>query len=505
MWRHTAALGYRGGELGTSLTDSFVGQWAGTNRWVSQDQVSRAVVQMEANGFALDSAYCHETAARARQDEERTLEDLYRWSQQVGLREDRENTDLYWSSSQKLIRFLHDDLGLPRSPVMFKGRVKDGKTSVDATAVEWIAAHVNDKTVRRGLNLLLDLRKTRSSVKYLEKLPKFVGTDGLIHPVCGPAGDEDDAVGAVTWRLAMKKPEGQQIPKSKKKDRYGVRRAIVPRGPGRLLVSNDYTALEVVILAHLCALLFDDYSLAKTLAPGAPDFHSTNAREVFGRHLDWVVPDEYAQPGKRVADFGLSSFKAEEAKLEHPFASWLRDVIKAVWYGLQYRKASYGFGWTLKDQQHNPIGEKAASAIVEAMYTTVPVLQRLHAHVDKLVLAYQGVAGLNGCWCDLSDLVKGGNKWSIARAQRRGSNYPCQQGGAAIIGPAMVNVLKNKDLQRMGYVLSLQVHDQLVGDCPAEHAEEAGLIVQHEMENAFPLLTKLQASRSVGPNLLECR
>lgn len=483
-------------------------------RWMPQDDVCRAVIQMERNGFALDVAYCNQAAQKARGDEEALLDSLYRWQQQVGHGGDRSESDALWSSPAQLIKLFHTELGLPPSPIKFKGRVNLGKgeRSVDVRAVEWLIGHVRDNTVRRGLRELLELRKVRSSVKYLEKLPRFVGADGLIHPICGPAGDDDDRVGAVTWRLAMKSPEGQQMPKSKKKDRYGVRRAIVPRGTGRVLVSVDYMALEVVILAHLCRLLFNDDTLAESLAPGAPDFHSTNAKRVYGEYLGWAITQEgfpgvLPDVGTPVAELGLARFKCEtDPTQEHPFAAWLRDQIKTVWYGLQYRKGGFGFGWSLLSPGGDPIGELVATDIVNALYRTVPSLQRYHAHVDRLVMEHGGVPGLNGCWCDLRDLVDSGDKWKIARAGRRAANYPMQQGGAAIIGPAMVNVLRNRNLQRMGYVLSLQVHDQLLGDVPAEHADEAAAIVSHEMINAFPeLLVPLQVSATKGPNLLECR
>ena len=491
-----------------------------TFRWSKQDEVSRAVIQLERNGFAIDTEYCATAAQRAREDEVVVKDKLYEFATGMGLSESKERIDEIWSSPAKIIKVFHELWDLPPSPVKFKGRVNlaAGQRSVDVRAVEWIAAHVEDQDVRRGLNLLLDLRKIWSSVKYLEKFPRFVGPDGLVHPICGPAGDDDEATGPVTWRLAYKKPEGQQIPKSKRKDKYGVRRAIIPAPAvvggdraGRVLVSNDYSALEVVLLAHLCAKLFGDYSLAESLSPDAPDFHSSNAREVFGRHLHWTVPEEYgtsllAAPGMPVESFGLSAFKNPgEETLEHPYAVWLRDIVKTVWYGLQYRKGTFGFGWTLQDSAGDPIGERAAADIVAALYATVPALQNFHHVIDQRVLADRGVAGLNGAWCDLHDLVESGDKWSIARAQRRGSNYPMQEGGAACMGPAMVNVLRNRDLQRMGYVLRMQVHDQLVGDVDGRHANEAAEVVQYEMENAFPLLVKLRASKAKGANLYECK
>ncbi len=187
--------------------------------------VEESIIEMEAVGFRVDVDWCRETAAVAEADEERELVWLHRWfvvnSHRWGpLR--RDDSDPVWSSPKQLTQ-LFDELGFPRSPVWGKGRVKPGEVKLDAAALGWIAENHGESAQLIGH--LLRLKKIRSGKKYLVKLRDSGGT---VHPICGPAGDEDDRSGAVTGRLGVKgELEAQQLPKEGEKDLYGIRRAIV--------------------------------------------------------------------------------------------------------------------------------------------------------------------------------------------------------------------------------------------------------------------------------------
>jgi hypothetical protein len=114
-------------------------------------------------------------------------------------------------------------MGFPRSPVWAKGRVKRGDVKMDHAAMKWIGAHHSGAL--QLTKLLLRLQRIRSSKKYLEQIAK---SSGRIHPICGPAGDEDERAGAVTGRLAIKgELAGQQLPQREEVDIYQIRRAII--------------------------------------------------------------------------------------------------------------------------------------------------------------------------------------------------------------------------------------------------------------------------------------
>lgn len=198
-------------------------------------EVDEGLIEMERTGFRVDTEYCKFQSDRAAIHEQETLDNLFNWWKQNKLPERaREEIDAIWSSPTQLIKLL-DELKAPRSPIWKKGLVRKGQWKTDSTALDWVKKATTEKQLHISelVKLILHLKKIRSGKKYVNKLPRFTADDGCVHPVCGPAGDSDDSVGAVSGRIGMKNPEGQQLPKpdedesSDKKDLYCVRRAII--------------------------------------------------------------------------------------------------------------------------------------------------------------------------------------------------------------------------------------------------------------------------------------
>jgi len=184
-----------------------------------------AIIEMESVGFRVDVEWCTDVASRAEADEEKQLTWLFRWyvanSHTYGPHR-RDEVDPIWSSPQKKLH-LFDWMGFPRSPVWGKGKVKRGDVKMDATAMDWIAKACPDAA--QLVEHLLILQRIRSGKKYLVKLRD---SGGWVHPMCGPAGDDDGRAGAVTGRLGIKgELEAQQLPTREEKDLYQIRKAIV--------------------------------------------------------------------------------------------------------------------------------------------------------------------------------------------------------------------------------------------------------------------------------------
>lgn len=448
------------------------------------DEVEREIVRMEQNGFALDTEYCVSQEGKARDEEKATLESLSRWCKDLGLQE------VNWASPTQLVSLLHGEMGLPPSPIWKKGRVRidQGERKLDETALEYIRNLPKTSNVhKQGIDNLIKLRRIRSAIKYLGKLPEYVAPDGLVHAVSGPASDSDTRAGTITWRLASKNPEILQISTNPKKDWYRVRRAFIAP-PGFTLIMADEKALEAVIFAHILIKLFDDHTLAELLRPGS-DLHAYNAKRVFGEYLGW---ERY---GRRVDDFPDHCFKNEE---EYPELCRLRDDIKAVWYGLMYGKTPYGFATSLRDSSDNPIGLKTAEQIVKALYFALPGIPRYQGFIADYLQEHHGVPGLGGAWCDLSELMLSGDKWAIAKANRIAQNYPCQEGGARIIGHAMVEIAADPVCVAAGLKLERQVHDELDFRIPLD--SNRALVkerIRHHM-TSYPLSSVLEVSIEEG-------
>lgn len=455
------------------------------------DELEREIIRMERNGFALDVGYCKEAEGRARQEEEVCLCELSKHVETLTGR----TQDINWASPAQLVRLFHDELALPPSPIWKKGRVKvdAGERKTDEAALGWLREHARPE-VHGLIDELIRLRRVRGAVKYLSKLPDYVAPDGLVHPVSGPSMDQDERAGTITWRLASKNPEVMQIPTDPKKDWFRIRRAFVAPPGYRLLVADE-SALEVVILGHLLIRLFGDHQLADMAAPGAPDIHSVNARLVFGRYLGW------SRHNRKVEEFPLECFKDPSyAELVQ-----LRQDIKAVWYGLMYGKSAYGFATSLRDANGNPIGEAAAQKIIDALYEAVPGIPRYQSYVLSYIKEHHGIPGLSGAWCDLSELTKSGKEWELRRAHRIAQNYPMQEGGARIIGHAMVEIGRDQDLQAAGLLVERQIHDELDFRFP-ETANEPwlrGLINKHM--TSYPLESVLSVKMGSGYNWDEAK
>lgn len=463
------------------------------------DALEREIVRMERNGFALDVEYCKEAEGKARVEEEVCLTELSKICDSLGV---RDAEGINWASPKQLVRLLHDELKLPPSPVWKKGRVKldRGERKTDEAALGWIRDRTTSPGVGRLLDELVRLRRVRGAIKYLAKLPNYVAGDGLVHPVSGPSMDQDDRAGTITWRLASKNPEVMQIPTDPKKDWFRIRRAFVAPAGYKLLVADE-TALEVVILGHLLIKLFDDHQLADMASPGAPDIHSVNARLVFGKYLGWK------RHGRPVKDFPLESFKDPD----YPELVQLRQDIKAVWYGLMYGKSAYGFATSLRDENGNPIGESAAQRIIDALFAAVPGVPKYQDYVASYVVEHHGIPGLVGAWCDLSELTKSGDEWRIRRAIRIAQNYPMQEGGARVIGHAMVEIGSDPTLLNHGLLVERQIHDELDFRYPERDSRgrptNEGAILEgvRRAMTSFPLESVLSVKMATGYNWDEAK
>lgn len=466
-------------------------------------EIEEAVIEMEWNGFAIDSDYFRAQAEVASRDLDSCYARLKDSLVQVGIH--REVPDDIWSSTKQLVGLLHDDsdgFRLPPSPFWFKGRVDvdNGKRKTDRTALEWVLSRcVGPHAPAAGIvSGVMELRRIGSSLKYLAKLPQFVGPDGFVHPVCGPAGDEDDRVGAITGRRAMKNPEAQQIPRDKRKDKYGIRRGFVAP-PGQVLVVRDYTALEVVILANVFEWIFGDSQLLDLTAPGQ-DIHAHNAYTVFGRYLDWRTPD-----GLRIRDYPEPAAYKDDVRL-----AWYRDAIKAVWYKLQYGGTIHGFATSLRDQDGNPVGKQRAQEIVHALYEAVPAIPKWQAYISAILREHGGICALDGRYVSYAHLIAKGNgkkddsDWAFQSAVRGAQNLPAQGTGGHITGVAMVGLVNSSELKRAGGLLQLEIHDELQCRGPEDKAEEIDGIMKEIMEGAFPL-KNLRTSGGIGKTWMDCK
>lgn len=437
--------------------------FAPVSPYVTGMDQSRSIALLERNGFSVNVPLLDEKCERARADEEMELRNLRQDYVRYGFpAKSDEDIDAIWSSAKQLTEVCHDWLGLEPSPIYKKGQVATwkGELRLDGVALDYLGNKHREHRV--FLHRIRNLRTIRGCIKYLSKLPRFVGSDGLIHPTYGPMGDDDERAGTHTGRLGMKNPEGHQIPLEQEKDPYGIRECFnVPKG--YIKVVRDYQAMEVVILAWLCDKLFGDKSLYRAVELGGK-FHTVNSYNVFGIKLGWAHPS-----GRAISDWTLEEY--ERLVKSDDYCSARRKDAKTVWYAAQYRKSGRGFGYTLLNSDGEPIGEVAGQDVLVAFLEEAPALNRWYNFTDEWLDSHTYMPTPGGRLRDFADDLSdhratGKRDWKFRAAGRKGGNHPLQGLCAEIKMAALHEIFNNKDLQHLGAVCEVEIHDEIHVRCP---------------------------------------
>lgn len=393
--------------------------------------------------------------------------------------------DINWNSWKQLAKWLHEDLKLPLSPYCKKGEVPDGRISTDDRALEWIGGH--NPAHRAPINALRSLRQAERMARYARDWSGSVvhhadGTSRL-HPTFGLGSDRDTRPGAKTGRFGVKNPALNQVPRNH--DPAGMRRAFIAP-PGMRLVVVDYSQLEVVELGHIIAGLFgyDDPLVSKLQA--GEDIHSPTARLIFGELAG----------NAEIANCPLDEFKKRHG-LE-------RDLAKAGLYGKNYGKGRRGFATSVFLPSGEPLGMDRATLLDEGLNRALPGVPKYQDFVREFIGREGLIVSLFGRWMPLP-YARADRMGLRNRAWRQALNYPMQAGGQEIMALALIAILADRELADLGYMVSLVVHDEIMGWAPEANAERALARVKHLMTETVQLRVPLKAAGHTGANWLEAK
>ncbi len=344
------------------------------------------------------------------------------------------------SSPQQLGRVLFEDLHLPAP-------VKYGKGKVVSTAVDVLEALAPDHEIVR---LVLEYRQlTKLKGTYVDALPLLVDARaGRLHTSFNQAG-------AATGRLSSSNPNLQNIPVRTKLGRE-IRAAFVPR-PGWKLVTADYSQIELRLLAHFSA----DPLLVQSYRDGE-DIHTRTAAEVMG------VPPLMVTPEAR------------------------RDA-KAVNFGIVYGISAFGLAAQLR------ISRAEAERYIRGYFERYAGVRRFRDETIAAVRQSGVTRTLFGRERPIPDM-NSRNPNARGFAERTAVNSPLQGTAADLIKLAMVRV--QAALEAGGYrsAMLLQVHDELVFECPPEEVEAVSKLAKREMEGVGKLAVPLEVDIGVGDN-----
>ncbi|RMF21953.1 MAG: DNA polymerase I [Bacteroidetes bacterium] len=393
------------------------------------------LIEMEYNGIRVDTdmlkAYSRELSQEIRRLEKEVIEEA--------------GVPFNLASPKQVGEVLFEKLGLP-----YRWRkTKSGQYSTNEEKLSELAPEfpIAAKILRHRM-----LQKLKST--YVDALPKLVNSrTGRIHTSFNQAL-------AATGRLSSNNPNLQNIP-IRTPEGAKIREAFVPRSEEYLLLSADYSQIELRIIAALSG----DEAMLEAFRAGR-DIHLATAARVFG------VPEEEVTKEQR--------YRAKTVNF---------SVI-------------YGAGATNLSRQLG-IKRQEATELIENYFKQY---SGLRAYMDRCIeeARQKGyVTTILGRRRYLRDL---NSKNSVLRghAERNAINTPVQGSAADLIKLAMINIHREMEKRKLKSKMILQVHDELLFDAHQEELEELKSLVDHHMRHALPSLqVPLVVEMGVGKNWLE--
>ncbi len=324
--------------------------------------------------------------------------------------------------------------------------LKYGKGKVVSTAVDVLEELAEHNEVPRQVLQYRQLAKLKSN--YIDSLPLLADAESRVHTTF-------NQVGTATGRLSSTNPNLQNIPIKTELGRE-IRAAFIA-APGNLLISADYSQIELRLMAHYS----EDPLLVRAFAEGQ-DIHTLTAAEVFG-----------------IAAEGMDK--------------QTRDRAKAVNFGIVYGISPFGLAAQLGIEQN------VARLYIETYFARY---SGVRSYIDRLLeetRREQRVRTLFGRVRPIPDM-QSRNANLRGFAERTAVNTPLQGTAADLIKIAMIRIDRRLREEKLEAKMTLQVHDELLFDVPEKEVDQVKQLVQHEMETVIELKVPIVVDCGAGPN-----
>jgi DNA polymerase-1 len=316
-----------------------------------------------------------------------------------------------------------------------------------STDEETLALLALDHPIARAILDYRGMAKLKST--YTDKLPQ------MVHPQTGRLHTSYAQATAVTGRLASADPNLQNIPARTAEGRR-IREAFIAP-PGHMLVSADYSQIELRIMAHLS----DDAGLLKAFAEDR-DIHTATAAEVFGVPLDEVSNDQ-------------------------------RRMAKVINFGLIYGMSAFGLASQLN------LERGAAQAYIDRYFARYPGVANYMQRTREAARSQGYVETVFGRRLYLPE-INAKNPQRRQGAERAAINAPMQGTAADLIKLAMIAVQRWLDDEKLESRLLLQVHDELILEVPEHELERVRAELPAHMCNVAALKVPLRVGVGAGRN-----
>ena len=304
------------------------------------------------------------------------------------------------------------------------------------------------------INEILEYRGVKKLLStYIEPFPSYISPEtGKIHTTFNQSL-------TATGRLSSSKPNLQNIPIRTERGKE-IRKAFIPSHPDGVILSADYSQIELRIMAHLSC----DSHLINAFRNGE-DVHAMTAAKIFGIKLDEVTSDQ-------------------------------RRIAKTANFGIMYGISAFG----LSQRLH--IGRAEAKKIIEDYFANFPAISSYIEDTLASAREFGYVETVFGRRRYLPE-INARNATARALAERTAINAPIQGTSADIIKMAMINVDRRISEAGLQSRMVLQIHDELVFDALREEVDVLQQIVKEEMENVIELSVPLTVECNYGNNWLE--
>ncbi|MCX8006948.1 MAG: DNA polymerase I, partial [Coriobacteriia bacterium] len=394
--------------------------------WRIEMPLVPVLVRMEEAGVGVDTKVLDALAAEAAESIERLRNEICELA----------GFEFNPDSPKQLAEALFEKLQLPAGK-----RTKTGY-STDASVLQALAPAY---PIAAKVIEYREVAKLKST--YIDALPRLVGADGRLHTTFNQTV-------AATGRLSSSNPNLQNIPVRSALGQR-IRAAFVPARPGDLIVSADYSQIELRVLAHLSG----DEGLIEAFASGR-DFHAATAARVFGVEPDAVTPE-------------------------------MRRRAKAVNFGIVYGQSAHGLAESLG------ISRAEAQEMIDRYFAAYPAVR---GYLDQLVAdahATGYAVTMFGRRRPIPEL-KSSNFNLRSFGERTAMNHPMQGTAADIMKLAMIEVDRRLREEGFASTLVLQVHDELVFEAPREEVERLAGMVRVAMTGVVDLAVPLEVSVAWG-------
>lgn len=399
-----------------------------------EEPLIRILAEMEYEGIRLDSEALRQFSTQLGKQAQQLERSIY----------EAAGTAFNLNSPKQLGQVLFGRLRLGEKPK----KTKTGQYSTSEQVLVLLAP--KHEIVRK----ILDYRAaTKLKSTYADALPEAIfEASGRVHTTFHQAA-------TVTGRLNSQRPNLQNIP-IRTESSQEIRRAFVPRSEGYLLMSADYSQIELRIIAALSG----DKEMQTAFRSGN-DVHTATAAKVFGVSPEMVTSE-------------------------------MRRKAKMANFGIAYGISAFGLS------QRLGISRGESAQIIQQFFENFPGIKNYIDQTLAFARKHGYVQTVSGRRRYLRD-IHSANATVRNAAERNAVNSPIQGTAADLIKIAMGKIGKAIEERKLKTRLLLQVHDELIFDLWREEEEEAKSMVIDTMENALPLSVPLEVNIGIGRHWLE--